>query len=289
MAARATNTSCRSFVYRRHEYSIQQYILVIFCAVLVSVPYTTAFLLHGVVPSLRSSRPPLAHHSCSLRGHVNLMRPKLLTRRRCIHNDAHGNEENAMMSNVTAASDLSDADLEKMLSAGKLTDMDEKLMTTELKEIKDQMIATLRRRRKLIKKLGEISSGDLTTDFKGKIHTYCTAEEYNMTRAVRRLRVWSGGKANFVDDGRVLHVQPRANAEYPAGANSREGEGNVFVFPYGVVVRAVRHSAERHKTVIEREMTERERERARNLGILQWPRLPSFVPSATFAAAAPLL
>ena len=97
------------------------------------------------------------------------------------------------LANITSTSELSDAELEKMLAVEQLSDMDEKLMSTELKEIKDQMIATLRRRRKLIKKLGDLSSGDTTAQFKGKIKTYCTAEEYNMTTAVRRVLARSPG------------------------------------------------------------------------------------------------
>ena len=54
--------------------------------------------------------------------------------------------------------------------------------------------------------------------------------------------MWSGGKASFVDDGRVLHVQAKAargggDAAAAAAGAETVGEGNVFVFPYGVVVR----------------------------------------------------
>jgi hypothetical protein len=201
-------------------------------------PESSAFVSLRVFPNIQNSRPPLAtSQPFALRRSMKLSRAIPLTRSKCVLNDAHGHEDvhidGVSMGNITTSSDFTDADLEKMLAGGKLTDIDEKLMTTELKEIKDQMIATLRRRRKLIRKLGALSSTDVSNQFKGKIKTYCTAEEYNMTHAVRRLRVWSGGKASFVDDGRVLHVQPNPNHDDPS---TRDGEGNVFVFPYGVVV-----------------------------------------------------
>lgn len=53
-----------------------------------------------------------------------------------------------------------------------------------------------------------------------------------MPHALRRLRIWSGSKAKFVDDGRVLHVQKRRSPNGEAG----DDEGDIFVFPYGVLV-----------------------------------------------------
>ena len=76
------------------------------------------------------------------------------------------------------------------------------------------VLATLRRRRRLIKRLGQLKEElspreEEKEEFLGEIKTFCTCDEFNMPHALRRMRIWSGGGASFVDDGRVLHVKKR--------------------------------------------------------------------------------
>jgi uncharacterized Rmd1/YagE family protein len=81
--------------------------------------------------------------------------------------------------------------------------------------------------------------------FAGSIHAVCTAEEYDMETAFRRLRVWSRGQARFMESATVVHVRTGLGEDEnehdalkvtQAPESSAPAEGDVFVFPYGVVV-----------------------------------------------------
>lgn len=120
-------------------------------------------------------------------------------------------------------------------------------LAVEIEKIEENMLATLRRRRRLMKRLGKFEQmqqskdgedGDegekAAKDFTGEIKTFCTCEEFNMPHALRRLRIWSGGKAKYVDEGRVIHIQKRRTKSNPDQPDVAEGD--IFVFPYGVLV-----------------------------------------------------
>lgn len=128
----------------------------------------------------------------------------------------------------------------------------------ELKDINRKMMATLRRRRKLMKEFKDLSGGKDRDDFQRPLTSYCTAEEYDMEHAFRRMRVWSRsvslracyampvsdtvcgavrGKAKYVEDSTVIHVRTASRFdEDEEEEEDPEGEGDVFIFPYGVVV-----------------------------------------------------
>lgn len=161
-----------------------------------------------------------------------------------------GNQQGSMASRKqtfleqAAAADLDQAELELKLAS----------LKGELQAINSKMIATLRRRRKLLKQQSagsttiagaeysdNTSDGETFDTFTGSIDTFCTAEEYDMDVAFRRLRVWSRGQAKFMESATVVHVRTGSrftddeddpNAERLIEAD----EGDVFVFPYGVVV-----------------------------------------------------
>ena len=145
-----------------------------------------------------------------------------------------------------AADDLDQAELELKLAS----------LKAELQAIKTKMSATMRRRRKLLKakdvpdyfdadgdsrsEYGD-SRDSFLESFTGSIDTFATAEEYDMDVAFRRLRVWSRGQAKFMESGSVVHVRTGSRFEDddddPETARLIEAdEGDVFVFPYGVVV-----------------------------------------------------
>ena len=140
-----------------------------------------------------------------------------------------------------AADDLDQAELELKLES----------LKGELQAINKKMIATLRRRRRLLKQKDgaqvrgidsfESSEEGMPQPFTGSIDTFCTAEGYDLDVAFRRLRVWSRGNANFVESATVVHV--RTGSRYEEDEDDPEAlklveadEGDVFVFPYGVVV-----------------------------------------------------
>jgi len=138
-----------------------------------------------------------------------------------------------------AADDLDQAELELKLAS----------LKGELQAINRKMIATMRRRRKLLKQgqqnptSKDIPDGhdSFLESFTGSIDTFCTAEQYDMNVAFRRLRVWSRGQAKFMESGSVVHVRTGSRFEDddddPETARLIEAdEGDVFVFPYGVVV-----------------------------------------------------
>ena len=152
-----------------------------------------------------------------------------------------------------AAADLDQAELELKLES----------LKGELQAINKKMIATLRRRRKLLKQKDgammtpqqyvdqRLRSAVLSAEadfvqaeensFVGSIDTFCTAEEYDMDMAFRRLRVWSRGNAKFLESASVVHVRTGSRYEEdeddPMALKLVEAdEGDVFVFPYGVVV-----------------------------------------------------
>jgi len=114
-----------------------------------------------------------------------------------------------------------------------LTRMEEdlklKAVKDELNDINQKMVATIRRRRKLLNRIPEAARNAI----EGRLKTYCTCEEYDMPHALRRLRVWSRGSAEVLDYGRVIHVRTGSRFEEDS---DDESEGDVFVFPYGVVV-----------------------------------------------------
>jgi uncharacterized Rmd1/YagE family protein len=145
-----------------------------------------------------------------------------------------------------AADDLDQAELELKLAS----------LKAELQAIKTKMSATMRRRRKLLKakdvpdyfdadgdsrsEYGD-SRDSFLESFTGSIDTFATAEEYDMDMAFRRLRVWSRGQAKFMESETVVHVRTGSRFEDddddPETARLIEAdEGDVFVFPYGVVV-----------------------------------------------------
>ena len=134
-----------------------------------------------------------------------------------------------------AAADLDQAELELKLAS----------LKGELQAINKKMIATLRRRRKLLKQnAGARMAFDEPVEFDtftGSVDTFCTAEEYDMEVAFRRLRVWSRGNAKFVESATVVHVRTGSRWEDDeddpdASELIQADEGDVFVFPYGVVV-----------------------------------------------------
>lgn len=140
-----------------------------------------------------------------------------------------------------AAADLDQAELELKLAS----------LKGELQAINSKMIATLRKRRKLLKQNTALRGGfvsEVSVDepepidtFEGSVDTFCTAEEYDMQVAFRRLRVWSRGQAKFMESATVVHVRTGSRFEDdeddPNASQLIEAdEGDVFVFPYGVVV-----------------------------------------------------
>eukprot|EP00960_Hanusia_phi_P034720 751251-Hanusia_phi.AAC.2 len=107
----------------------------------------------------------------------------------------------------------------------------------ELQDINKKMMATLRRRKTLLKKYKALNQAKAEyADFVGTINTFCTAEEFDMPHAFRRLRVWSRGNARFMEEGKVLHVRTGSRFDQDSGESTYEGEGDAFIFPYGVVV-----------------------------------------------------
>ncbi|EKX54689.1 hypothetical protein GUITHDRAFT_160493 [Guillardia theta CCMP2712] len=107
----------------------------------------------------------------------------------------------------------------------------------ELQDINKKMMATLRRRKTLLKKYRALNQAKAEyEDFVGTINTFCTAEEFDMPHAFRRLRVWSRGNAKFMEEGKVLHVRTGSRFDQDSGESTYEGEGDAFIFPYGVVV-----------------------------------------------------
>ena len=144
-----------------------------------------------------------------------------------------------------AAADLDQAELQLKL----------KRIKRELQSINRNLVATFRRRKKLINLQGPTKDADekerasdeakMLCAFSGSIHAVCTAEEYDMEIAFRRLRVWSRGQAKFMESATVVHVRTglrddenehEALEVAQAPGSSVPAEGDVFVFPYGVVV-----------------------------------------------------
>jgi hypothetical protein len=160
--------------------------------------------------------------------------------------EAAGAKRRPTLLEQAATDDLDQAELELKLES----------LKSELQEINKKMIATRRRRRKLLKQstsskgqslsknpliaepdIGEYSvdgaefsvdgglgeEGALVDDWLRnrnierddvllqpttfQINTFCTAEEYDMDVAFRRLRVWSRGNAKFMESGTVVHVR----------------------------------------------------------------------------------
>jgi uncharacterized Rmd1/YagE family protein len=91
-----------------------------------------------------------------------------------------------------------------------------------------------------------------------RITTYCTAKEYDMVRALRRMRVWSNNQAGLVDDSLVIHARPR-RAAMVSEDDAAEEPGDVFIFRYGVVVMwHLDPEEERHLLTIIRSFCERD-------------------------------
>lgn len=91
-----------------------------------------------------------------------------------------------------------------------------------------------------------------------RITTYCTAKEYDMVRAFRRMRVWSNNQAGLVDDSLVIHARPRRDAA-SVDDEYMDEPGDVFVFRYGVVVMwHLEPEEERHLLTVIRSFCERD-------------------------------
>jgi len=168
--------------------------------------------------------------------------------------EAAGAKRRPTLLEQAATDDLDQAELELKLES----------LKSELQEINKKMIATRRRRRKLLKQstsskgqalsknplLAEPDIAEYSTDGAEfsvdgglgeegalvddwlrnrnierddvllqpttfQINTFCTAEEYDMDVAFRRLRVWSRGNAKFMESGTVVHVRTgRACAQH---------------------------------------------------------------------------
>jgi uncharacterized Rmd1/YagE family protein len=179
--------------------------------------------------------------------------------------EAAGAKRRPTLLEQAAADDLDQAELELKLES----------LQGELQAISKKML-TLRRRRKILKsskgqskrkdetELWETTQDDedeatwsapsrgvyvgdgrpdakMLPTFTGSIDTFCTAEEYDMDVAFRRLRVWSRGNAKFMESGTVVHV--RTGSRWEDDEDDPDvwklidaDEGDVFVFAYGVVV-----------------------------------------------------
>jgi hypothetical protein len=172
--------------------------------------------------------------------------------------ESRGAKRRSTLLEQAAAADLDQAELELKLES----------LKGELQAINKKMIATLRRRRKLLKqnpsvkgaavkgreggsqRIGtaqlaasadfalaeenmdadDVETEDIPQPFTANIDTFCTAEEYDMDVAFRRLRVWSRGNAKFMESGTVVHVRTgvRAPPCMPAGgADGSEPVGGV--------------------------------------------------------------
>lgn len=84
-------------------------------------------------------------------------------------------------------------------------DLKLKAVKDELNAINQKMVATIRRRRKLLNKMLR-ADVDLEAPIERPIKTYCTCEEFDMPHALRRLRVWSRGSAEVCSVSVLSHA-----------------------------------------------------------------------------------